>query len=472
MKNILKSLAIASLFLTIAFSSCKKDAATVIDEKPSPPESLVLSGEITSDLSLKENSSYTLKGRVYVKNNAVLTIPAGTQILVETAAAASDKGALIIGRGAKLNINGTREKPVVFTSAASGKAAGDWIGIIVLGNASTNGTGGMLHVGGFAANADTQFGGTNDTDNSGSIKYLRLEYAGGLNPVQEEEWALDMASGLSLNGVGSDTVVENVMVKHSRDDAFQFVGGTVNARYLIAYSNGDDNFDFDRGYRGKLQFIISYNPTASSVAIRANGMESLNDKDASDATPYTRPVISNMTIIGPQGTDTDMTHQSQGIYIRRNTRFNVQNSIIAGYSNGGLMLCPKTKPLLVNNQGSEFKYNLVNADTPVRSFTYDDGPSGVIIIPDPEVAGYATQTDNLIQKPSLNRNKIVGTTELQFKSVYLSSPDLSPAVGSPALSSSASLTGSDFSTFFTAAVHVGALGTDNWASAGIWANWQ
>ncbi len=462
---------IPGLALVIGFTSCKKDSVTSIDPSPAP-ENLTLSGEIKTSLSLKENSTYTLKGRVSVTNNAVLTIPAGTQILVESGATASEKGALIISRGSKININGTKEKPVVFTSAATAKSPGDWIGIIVMGRAQTNGTGGMLNLAGHTVNNDTQFGGSDDSDNSGSIKYLRLEYAGALNPAQEEEWALDMTSGLSLNGVGSGTVIENVMVKHSRDDAFQFVGGTVNAKYLIAYNNGDDNFDFDRGYRGKLQFIISYNPTGSTVAIRAHGMESLNDKDASEAMPFTRPVISNMTILGPQGTDTDMTRQSQGIYIRKNTRFNVQNSIIAGYSNGGLMMCPKTKPLLVNNLGSEFKYNIVNADIQTRSFTYDDGPSGIIIIPDPEVAGYAVQMlDNLIQKQALNRNRILGTTELQLKNVYATSPDFSPVAGSPVLSS-ANLSGADFSTFFTAAAHVGAVGTDNWAVSSAWVNWQ
>lgn len=469
MKNAFKSVLFASLVLVLGFTSCKKDAPV---DPLETPESLVLSGDIKTSLSLKENSTYTLKGRVTVSNNSVLTIPAGTKVLVETAASSSAKGALIITKGSKININGTKDNPVVFTSAASTKAPGDWIGIIVMGKASTNGAGGMLNLSGHTESASTQFGGTEDSDNSGSIKYLRLEYPGGLNPAQEEEWAVDMTSGLSLNGVGSATTVENVMVKHSRDDAFQFVGGTVNAKYLVAYDNGDDNFDFDRGYRGKLQFIVSYNPNASNVAVRANGMESLNDQDASEAMPYTRPVISNMTVIGPQTTDNDLTHQSQGIYIRKNTRFVVQNSIIAGYSNGGLMLCPRTKPLLVNNQGSVFKYNIVNADIQGRAFTYDNGASGIVILPDPEVAAYATQMDdNVIEKASLNKNKIVGTTEVQFKNLYSNTPDLSPAAGSPALSN-ANLSGSEFSVFFTAASHIGAVGTDNWLAAGAWVNWQ
>ncbi|MGB4398476.1 MAG: hypothetical protein WBJ10_03825 [Daejeonella sp.] len=467
MKNTFKSVLIANLVLVLGFTSCKKDSPV---DPVTAPENLVLSGEIKTSLSLKENSTYTLKGRVTVLNNSVLTIPAGTQVLVESAASASEKGALIITKGSTININGTKDKPVVFTSAASVKAPGDWIGIIVMGKAKTNGTGGMLNLAGHTANTNTQFGGTEDTDNSGSIKFLRIEYAGGLNPAQEEEWEVDMTSGLSLNGVGSGTTIENVMVKHSRDDAFQFVGGKVNAKYLIAYDNGDDNFDFDRGYTGKLQFVISYNPNASTVAIRAHGMESLNDKDATEAMPYTRPIISNMPIIGPQVTDTDVTRLSQGIYIRKNTRFNVQNSIIAGYSNGGLMLCPKTRPLLVNNQGSEFKFNLVNADTQTRSFTYDNGPSGIVIVPDPEVASIAIQ-QAAFQTQSLNRNKVVSNTELQLKGLYASTPDLSLVAGSQALTA-ANLSGSDFTTFFTAASHIGAVGTDNWAAAGAWVNWQ
>ncbi|MDB5012608.1 MAG: hypothetical protein JWQ25_810, partial [Daejeonella sp.] len=401
MKLISKVTPIITIALATLVFSCKKDDPQIIEQK----DPIVLSGDITTSTTLDANEQYTLKGKVYVKNNVTLTIPAGTIISVQATDVAADKGALIVTRGSKISINGTSGSPVVFTSNAATKAPGDWIGIIVLGKAATNGANGLLNISGFANSADTEFGGSADDDNSGSIKYLRVEYAGGLNPAMEEEWALDMASGLSLDGVGSATTLENVMVKYSRDDAFQFVGGTVNGKYLIAYNNGDDNFDFDRGYRGKLQFIVSYRSTASTVAIRANGMESLNDKDASDIMPYTRPVISNMTNIGPSA-DQPATDQSQGIYIRRNTRFNVQNSIIAGYSDGGLMLCPKTKPLLINNLGSLFKYNLVHSDDPAKAFMYDNGPSGVLIQSDPQFAVFAFQTGAAIENPSVNNYSI------------------------------------------------------------------
>jgi hypothetical protein len=462
---------VVAILCATSFFSCKKDGNSVIT--PEVKQTIVLTGDISVDTDLDPKNDYLLKGKVYVKNNATLTIPQGTTILAEASSVVASKAALIVTSGSKLNINGTMDMPVVFTSSAQNKAPGDWIGIIVLGKASTNGDNGKLHVSGLESNSDTEFGGSTDTDNSGVMKYLRVEYAGGLNPAMEAEWALDQASGLSLNGVGSGTVLENVMVKYSNDDAFQFVGGTVNGKYLVAYNNGDDNFDFDRGYRGHLQFLISYRNVPSTVAIRANGMESLNDMDASDAKPYTRPVISNMTIVGPTE-DQPETDQSQGIYIRRNTRFNVQNSIVAGYTDGGLMLCPKTKPILTKNQGSIFKYNLVNSDIQARAFTYDNGPTGIVIIPDPAVAAWAVQSDpKLIEVQSLNNNTIIaGIADLKVKGLYTSNgPDLALTEGSAALSGS-NFSDADFSSFSKVTFR-GAVGpADTWASASTWLSWK
>jgi len=471
MKLNYKSYATVALLCATTFFSCKKDSGS--DPVPEEKQTVVLSGDITSNTDFDAKNDYLLKGKVYVKNGAILTIPQGVTVTVEPNSSVDDKSALIVTSGSKLNINGTADEPVLFTSAASSKAAGDWIGIIVLGKASTNGEGGKLHVSGLPSTADTEFGGSTDNDNSGSIKYLRLEYAGGLNPAMETEWALDKASGLSLNGVGSGTVLEHVMVKYSNDDAFQFVGGTVNGKYLVAYNNGDDNFDFDRGYRGNLQFLVSYRSLPSKVAIRANGLESLNDMDASDAKPYTRPVISNMTIVGPSE-DQPLTDQSQGIYIRRNTRFVVENSIIAGYSNGGLMMCPKTRPLLVKNQGSVFKFNVVNSDDAARAFTYDNGPTGIIIVADPEVEEWAIQsTAGAMEVPSLNRNVVIKqAADLKIKTLYASAgPDLSLADGSVALTG-ANFDDADLSSLEKVTYRGAVSSTNNWTAANAWLNWN
>ncbi|NEU08235.1 hypothetical protein GZH53_07920 [Flavihumibacter sp. R14] len=463
----MKKLLFLNLACLVLLFACKKDDS-IIDNEPQTPVTQTLSGSISENMTLKADVRYLLKGQVYVKNNATLTIPAGVTIEAEKIDGAAEKSALIVSKGAKLVVNGTADLPVVFTSAAASKAPGDWIGIIVLGKAPTNLSG--AHIMGLAASTDTEFGGDVPDDNSGSIQYARIEYTGGLNAEMEEEWELDKASGFSLMGVGSATKVEHVMVSNSRDDGFQFVGGNVNAKYLLAYNDGDDDFDFDRGYTGKLQFLVAYRTGNSSTVIRGNGMESLNDKGASEAQPYTRPVISNMTILGPAGISTDLTNQSQGIYIRRNTRFVIRNSVIAGYTNGGLMMCPKTKPLLVNNLGSQFKFNIVNADVPERAFTYDDGPTGIVIVPDPVVARYATESTN-IEKEAVNRNAIVDPiTELKFQNIAPSVPNLTPMAGS------AALTGSDFAdneyaAFFTNVTFRGAIGTENW-TIGKWTNWR
>lgn len=462
----MKKLLYLNLICLVFIFSCKKDDPI---EKPNPVTTETISGEITASKVLNPDIKYLLKGKVYVKNNAVLTIPAGVTVEIEKADNSSDKNALIITKGSKLMISGTADLPVVFTSAATSKAPGDWIGVIILGKAPTNLN--AAHVMGLTSSTDTEFGGNIADDNSGSIKYLRIEYAGGLNPAMEEEWELDMASGLSLNGVGSGTEVEHVMVSHSKDDGFQFVGGNVNAKYLISHNNGDDDFDFDRGYTGKLQFLVAYRTALSTSVIRGNGMESLNDKDASNVQPYTRPVISNMTIMGPAPVNTDLTNQSQGIYIRRNTRFLVRNSIIAGYANGGLMMCPKTKPLLLNNTGSQFKFNVVNCDIPERTFTYDDGPTGIKIIPDPEVAKYAVETNN-IEKIAVNRNVIVDPIgDLRLKSISSAdAPNLTPVDGALVLAGS-DFSDPDYSSFFSTVTFRGAIGSQNWTT-GNWTNWK
>jgi hypothetical protein len=309
-----RSLLIAAV---VIFTSCTKN-----DNFQQPPARTVeaLPASITSDLTLDAAKDYTLTGQLFVKNNATLTIPAGVTVFVTKTDDPSNKGSLIVTQGSKLIVNGTADQPVVFTSGAATKAPGDWGAIILLGKAPTNV--GLGNADGLAVSDDTKYGGSITNDNSGSIKYLRLEYCGGINPDAEEEWGIDKVSGFCLESVGSGTTIDHVMVSHSRDDAFQFVGGTVNVTHLIAYNSGDDDFDFDYGYTGKMQFIISYrSELTSSHALRANAMESYNDQWPTTNPPLTRPVISNMTIIGPQGMETVPTNLNQGVYIRKGTRF-------------------------------------------------------------------------------------------------------------------------------------------------------
>jgi hypothetical protein len=447
------------VMLLAAGFGCKKDNAGSSTQTSVKTETI--QGNITQNTVLNANTHYILKGQVYVKNNATLTIPAGTTVYAEKNDAADAKTVLIITRGAKIFINGTADKPVVFTSNASVKAQGDWGALVILGSAPTNVSQGNAM--GLPISADTQYGGTNTSDNSGSISYLRIEYSGGINPPAEDEWIVDKVSGLSLNGVGSATSIDNVMVTHSNDDGFQFVGGTVNATHLIGYNNGDDDFDIDLGYTGKLQFLISYRTVASSQALRANGIESYTDEVPTTNPPISRPVISNVTIIGPQGGETVKTNLNQAVYIRKGTEFALRNSIIAEYPEGGLMVCMRTRPILLAGVYSEFKNNLVNTDTTARAFCWDVVTA---IIPDPALTTFATN--------SVNKNTVVAaSSDLKLNAMYSSgAPDLTPGSGSPALSGS-DFTGPDFSSsFFTNTTYRGAIGTTNWAAASNWAVWK
>src|ERR1700761_8920843 len=198
-----------TLLLLVAitlYAACKKD--NMSGNNTSNRKMDTLQGAITANLTLDPTKNYFLKGQVYVKNNATLTIPAGITVLAQVNTSRSAKSVLVITRGAKLNVNGTMTSPVVFTSAAATKAPGDWGAVILCGNAPTNF--GPGNVAGLPITNDTQYGGSVANDNSGSITYLRLEYTGGINPPAEDEWAVDKASGLVFAGVGSGTHVDNV----------------------------------------------------------------------------------------------------------------------------------------------------------------------------------------------------------------------------------------------------------------------
>ena len=221
-----------------------------------------LQGDVTANRTITKNKVWILKGFVYVKNGATLTIEAGTVIKGDKAS----KGTLIVTRGARVNAQGSVNAPIVFTSNSTvgNRAIGDWGGIIILGRAATNtsrdlGGGnavkgeGSVEGGVNNANGDGIYGGTpvvND-DSSGVFSYVRIEFAG--IPFQ----ANNEINGLTLAGVGSKTKIDHVQVSHCGDDSFEFFGGSVNATHLIAFGGTDDDFDCDLGYTGKVQFALS-----------------------------------------------------------------------------------------------------------------------------------------------------------------------------------------------------------------------
>ena len=272
-----------------------------------------------------------LENKIYVKNNATLTILPGTIIRGDKLT----QGTLIVTRGAKINANGTASNPVVFTSneAAGTRLPGDWGGLVLLGLAKNNQPGGVANIEGIVPTTDTQFGGNFDNDNSGSLTYVRIEFAGiALEPNKE-------INGLTCGSVGSATVIDYVQVTSSGDDSFEWFGGTVNCKHLIAYRGLDDDFDTDYGYRGKIQFGLSIrDKDLSDAPGDSNCFESDNDAAGSTAQPKTRPIFSNLTIVGPKGNGTIVLPVGEkfekAFRLRRNTSTSCLNSLVTGWEKG------------------------------------------------------------------------------------------------------------------------------------------
>lgn len=404
-QKLLSVMLISSLALTTV-SSCNKD-----DEDTTPVvdnENYTLSGDITSNRTLKNTQAYTLKGYVYVKAGATLTIPAGTIIKSDV----TDKGALIIEKGGKIMAEGTASSPIVFTSgmAAGSRKPGDWGGIIILGDAPTNRSTPPTIEGGVSRT----YGGNNASDNSGVLKYVRIEFAGIAAAPGSE------INGLTLGGVGNGTTIENVMVAYGNDDAYEFFGGTVNCKNLIAYGTADDDFDFDFGYTGTITGGIALrDPSFVDAGDAGNGIEADNDGTGTTATPYTRPVLTNFTFVGPNNAAGTAANHNFANRWRRAVRFSLTKSILIGYQKGGFSMESNATAQAYKDGLSEFKNNLVHAVASPFKIGSD-----VTVMTAAEVETKATAEGCV---------KLANATDAQLNNPFnLTAPDFSPKAGSPA----------------------------------------
>jgi hypothetical protein len=406
---------------------------------PVDPNSNVISGIITTSRYYAKGT-YILKGYVYVTDGATITFEAGSVIKSDV----TEKGALIIERGAKIIASGTASNPIVFTSGkpVDQRAPGDWGGIIILGKAPTNRP--LDPAPTVEGGVGRQYGGNDPNDESGILRYVRIEYAGiAAEPGSE-------INGLTLGGVGSGTIIEYVQVSFGNDDAFEFFGGTVNAKYLVALATADDDFDFDFGYTGKIQFAVSCRkPDFVDAGDAGNGIECDNDGSGTTATPRTRPQLSNFTILGPNSATAAANHNFSQRW-RRATQFVFRNSIIAGHPDAGFsMESDATINDYFVNGNSEFRNNLIHAAVnPFRSGN----------------ANIATAAQ--IQTKAESEGCIVYTDPAAISlenPFYSTTPNFLPKTGSPALTG-ASFTG--MNPFFSSTTFRGAFGATNWT-----ANW-
>lgn len=343
------------LCLSTSLISCEKELGGG-DPPVNVPSVTTLTGNINQTTTLTSDKVWTLKGYVYVTDGAKLIIQPGTKIISDLA----EKGALCIERGAQIIAEGTSQKPIVFTSgnAEGQRSPGDWGGIVILGRATTNRSSEPTIEGGVGR----PYGGTNDLDNSGILKYVRIEYAG-IAALPNSE-----INALTLGGVGSGTIIENVQTIYANDDAFEFFGGTVSPKNLYAFATADDDFDFDFGYRGSVSNgIAKRDPQFVDNGDAGNGIECDNDGTGSSAQPFTNPILSNMVLVGPNSS-TSLPNHNLGLRWRRSTRFNITNSIIAGWMKGGFSIESNETAQAYKDGISKFENNIIGAFDPLMNF--------------------------------------------------------------------------------------------------------
>ena len=319
---------------------------------------VTVSADITTNTTWTTGTIVNLQNKVFVKNNAVLTIEPGVIVRGDK----NTQGTLIITKGAKIVAAGTSANPVIFTSgeAAGNRAEGDWGGVLIAGKGLNNQPGGVANFEGLAVSTDTEFGGTDDADSSGAFTYCRIEFSGiPLQPNKE-------TNGITMGSVGSKTVMHHVQVSFGGDDGFEWFGGKVDAKYLVSFRNLDDDFDCDFGWRGRVQFgLVIRDSDLFDAAGDSNGWECDNDAAGSAATPKTQPVFSNITNIGPlrNGTVTLPAGEKfeRAVYLRRNSAVSIFNSIHTSWEKG---IYIKDAGTVVNFTTNEavFANNLIASD--------------------------------------------------------------------------------------------------------------
>jgi hypothetical protein len=377
---------------TSAFSG----EATVTTPQAGPREATI-TADITADRTLYADTVYQLSGFIKVRPPATLTIQPGTKIVGDFDIPGSS---LFILRGAKIDAQGTAEAPIVFTSERpfGQRQPGDWGGVIIIGNGITN-RGAPTFIEGTGTDPvlnplQDYSGGNDNNDDSGTLRYVRIEFAGFPTAPNEELNSLTMAA------VGRGTTIEYVQILLGLDDSFEWFGGAVDGRYLISYEAADDHFDASEGFVGRVQYGIAFQSIrpeprpnlAGGAASDPQGMENdgcwasncLGGNNNTNAEPFTVPVFANMTLIGAPVGAWETPGGNYGMMLRRGTGGLYVNSVIARYSKAGISFRGQNtfgrsqegnfgiRNVLIAQTPSAFQAeDLTNANIENRQFTLD-----------------------------------------------------------------------------------------------------
>lgn len=476
MKKVFKYMLLVALSGAVLITACKKKeddpAPSTPEEEPPVPGAKVktIEGNVNSSVTLYADTVYTLKGKVYVKSGAVLTIQPGTIIKGQK----SSQGALIINRGARLVAEGTAAQPIVFTSEApvGFRNRGDWGGVVILGRGKQNKTTSSpkdVTIEGISGSAGSENGvygaGTqteDDANNAASMKFCRIEFAG--IPLSDN----NELNSLTLGGVGSGSTFENIMISYANDDAIECFGGSANFKYVVTIGTNDDDLDTDQGYTGAMQYGLVIRD--KSVADGISGSRVFECSSNSSGTdPDSKPLFANFTVFGPimyaNNTLSSQvsTNYRAAIEINSSSNVEVHNSIILGFADGLNLSSAGSTSLVANTifgvDDAGFATNttgLVNNAT--LESLYGSSLAAFGLSANGSTAA-GTPTDN----SSLTSNAKVGYSSpvpvLSSSSVY--------KTGAPAIST--------VNAFFTNEAYYGAFGTTanagwNWTSG--WLEWD
>jgi hypothetical protein len=279
-----------------------------------------LPASIAGNLFLPAGKKYIVRGQVAVEDGGTLTVAPG--VTVQGSVDNSTPNFIAVKVGGRIYAEGTPTQPITFTGPAP--EPGSWAGIVIAGRSNCNDASGGQPCQ-FEAVPEITYGGNVTDDNSGALRYVRVLWAGqDIRPDEE-------LNSLTLLGVGSGTVMEHVQVDGGLDDGFEMFGGTINGRYLVCSNMGDDCFDFDQGYQGKIQFALGFQGTNLDIGGDSNGFESDNDSSNNDKLPRTQPTVANVTMIGSAG-------GNEGMRLRRGSGGTYRNIVVTGYQDRCLNL--------------------------------------------------------------------------------------------------------------------------------------
>jgi len=314
----------------------------------------VIRGTLTGNTTLSAANYYVLRGAVFVAAGAMLTIPPGTVIVGETATI----GTLVVAQGGRLIANGTAAQPIVFTSdqPIGGRGRADWGGIILNGRAPINLVGGV----GLGEGDTGEYGGTDPNDSSGSLRYVRVEYAGvEFSPDNE-------LNGIAFQGVGRGTTVDHVHVKFNKDDGVEFFGGTVDAKHLLLTANADDSLDWTFGWTGRVQYVVIQQRGDDAD----NGFEGDNNGDNNTLLPLSVPQIYNATVIGDPDTN-EGNESDDGFELRAGTGGIIRNFVLMGFKENGIDISDSSTEGRWNDGSLQISHGIVTETSSLAGAPFD-----------------------------------------------------------------------------------------------------